>query len=249
VGRDTIKTLITPGRVSGVTLEPRNPLPARGGTSPQPIAEAKLFAPRAFRKLRERAITADDYAELAERDRRIQRAGAALRWTGSWLEARGSLDPLTPLLADEALRRATRERLEPYRRIGHDLDVVPARYVPLDIELCVCVQPRHLRGHVEAALRDVFSNRRLPDGKLGFFHPDRLTFGDSVFLSELIAAAQNVPGVESVCMEKLQRWGEDPRGEIENGVLPIGRSEIAQLENNPSYPERGWLTLNLRGGR
>ena len=45
----------------------RNPLPASGGTDAEPMAEAKLFAPTAFRNVLMRAITASDYALLAKR--------------------------------------------------------------------------------------------------------------------------------------------------------------------------------------
>ena len=40
---------------------------ARGGTAPEPIADVKLLAPTAFRRELVRAVTADDYARLAER--------------------------------------------------------------------------------------------------------------------------------------------------------------------------------------
>jgi hypothetical protein len=55
---------------------------------PEPIAEVKLLAPHAFSNRRERAITAEDYAELAMRNPAIGRAAAELRWMGSWYEAR-----------------------------------------------------------------------------------------------------------------------------------------------------------------
>jgi hypothetical protein len=119
----------------------------------------------------------------------------------------------------------------------------------LDVGLRVCVRPHYLRGHVEAALLEALSNRRLPDGRLGFFHPDNLTFGEGVYLSRLVAAAQQVAGVESVVVVALQRLGEDANHEIENGVLPLRALEIAQLDNDPSFPERGKLTLELEGGR
>jgi len=31
--------------------------------------------------------------------------------------------------------------------------------------------------------------------------------------------------------------------------LPLGPLEIARLDNNPSFPENGKLTLDMRGGR
>jgi hypothetical protein len=139
--------------------------------------------------------------------------------------------------------------LYPYRRIGHDLSVQPARYVPLDIELIVCVLPDYLRGHVKAALLDAFSNRQLPDGSLGFFHPDNLSFGEGVFLSKLVAVAAALPGVENVKVKTLERLFEGENGEIANGVLPLGPLEVARLDNDPGFPENGVLTLELRGGR
>jgi hypothetical protein len=39
---------------------------------------------------------------------------------------------------------------------------------------------------------------------LGFFHPDNLTFGEGVYLSKLVAAAQAVPGVEGVTVKTFR---------------------------------------------
>jgi hypothetical protein len=134
-------------------------------------------------------------------------------------------------------------------RMGHDLVVKSARRVPLDIEMLVCVLPNYLRGHIKAALIDLFSNRTLPDGRKGFFHPDNLTFGEGVYLSKLVALAQAVEGVENVEIKRLQRLNERANQEIDNGVLPLGPFEIAQLDSDPSFPENGILTLDVRGGR
>ncbi len=252
VGAEAISHLVTrQTKLSGAITRVRNPLPAYGGTDPEPIAEAKLFAPFAFRKELQRAVTADDYAQLVQRDfpNKVQRAAAVLNWTGSGYEATVAVDPCGTEEASRALLQEVKRRLYRYRRIGHDLKVEPARYVSLDIELSVCVLPHYLRGHVEAALLDVFSNRVLPGGKLGFFHPDNLTFGEGIYLSQLVATAQAVTGVESVRVTKLQRQYEQPNGEIANGVLPLGPLEIARADNDPNYPEHGVLRLIMRGGR
>jgi hypothetical protein len=130
--------------------------------------------------------------------------------------------------------------------------------VPLDVVLKVCVLPNYLRGHVEAALLDVLSNRVLPNGKLGFFHPDNLTFGEGVFMSRLVAAAQSVPGVREVTVTQLERFeisepapNQDlPGEELPPGsVLALGPLEIARLDNDPNFPENGRLVLDMRGGR
>lgn len=159
------------------------------------------------------------------------------------------VDPRGREEADAALLKEIEGRLYRYRRIGHDLVVKSAHRVPLDIELLVCVLPHYLRGHVKAELLDVFSNRMLPDGRLGFFHPDNLTFGEGIYLSKLVAVVQAVAGVESVAVNKLERLSEGPNDEIKNGILPLGPLEIARLDNDPSFPENGRLTLILGGGR
>jgi predicted phage baseplate assembly protein len=250
VGAETISHVVfRQTKKSGISLRPRNPLPARGGVDPESMAEAKMFAPGAFRKQLRRAIVADDYARLAEDNHKIQLAAAELRWTGSWLEACVAVDPLGGEETDGPLLEDIERYLNQYRRMGHDLRVKQARYVPLEIEMRVCVLPHHLRGHVKAALADLFSNRLLPGGRRGFFHPDNLTFGDGVYLSKLIALAQAVTGVESAQVTKLQRLFEPPNNEIENGALPLSPFEVAQLDNDPSFPERGKFTIDVFGGR
>ena len=134
------------------------------------------------------------------------------------------------------------------RRMGHDLVVVPAIYVPLDLELDVCVLPHYLRGHVEAALLDLFSSRIMADGKPGFFHPDNLVFGEGIAVSKIIAAAQGVSGVQNVSA-RLKRFGEIDDYVIRDGILSLQPMEVAELDNDPSFPEHGKLTLNMWGGR
>ena len=251
VGADTITSMVLPGTVSGISLKPRNPLPAVGGTDPEPIAEVKLFAPGAFRKVLQRAIIADDYARLTEREfpGDVQRAGSALRWTGSWYEVQTAVDPRGMEVAPRALLKQIDQRLTQYRRMGFDTNAVTARLVPLDIAISVCVLPHFLRGHVESALLAVLGQGRRPDGKPAFFNPDSLTFGDGIFVSKLVATVQAVPGVESVRVTQLQRYAEDDHGELAAGVLTLGPLEVAQVDNDPNFPEHGRLKITLGGGR
>ena len=64
-----------------------------------------------------------------------------------------------------------------------------------------------------------------------------------------MAEIQAIDGVESVRVAKLERLFEGPRGELEKGVLETGPFEIARLDNDPSLPENGLLTIEMRGGR
>ena len=233
--------------VAGAGLEPRNPLPAQGGTAPETLAAAKLAAPRAFRSTLARAITAEDYAQLAQHDPAVQRANARLVWTGSWYEADVAIDPYGTEEASAALCERIARRLECFRRAGHDLHVRPARYVPLAVKLAICVEPGHLASHVAAAVRAVLVGRR-GDGKPAFFHPDALTFGKDIQASDLVAAAHGVEGVQSVMVVELRRLGETARGEAPSKV-ELAAWEIAQLDDDPNFPEHGVLTLQVGGGR
>jgi hypothetical protein len=250
VGAESISRLVLKNTtLSGVAVAVRNPLPAAGGTDPESVAEAKLLAPHLFRNQIERAIIAADYAEIAQRWAEVQKASASLTWTGSWYEADVAIDPFgredeyDPLLAKLA------HHLERYRRMGHDLALQAARYVPLYLSLCVCASPHYDRGHVKAALLAAFGTRALPGGKRGFFHPDEVTFGEGIYLSRIIAVAQAVPGVESVQVEEFHRLFESANHEKENGLLPLSSREVAQLDNDPNFPERGRLVIEVGGGR
>jgi predicted phage baseplate assembly protein len=250
IGRDMISFMAwRQGQMSGISIKPRNPLPARGGTAAESMEDAKLLAPYAFHKDLQRAITAEDYARLAERHPGVQKAAATRRWTGSWHEVVVAIDPLGSVEADEELLNDVQGYLFKYRRMGQDLTVKRAGYVPLHLEMTVCARPQYLRGHVEAELAEVFSNRVLQDGSLGFFHPDNLSFGDGVYLSRIIAAAQSVTGVESVTVDKLQRLFENANQELETGVLQLGPLEIARLDNDYNFPENGKLVIKVLGGR
>jgi hypothetical protein len=238
------------GKPSGIA-EVRNPLPASGGTDPEPMAEVKLFAPHAFRQELQRAIIADDYSALTGLNfsEQVQRAATALRWNGSWYEALVAVDQFGKEQADAALLDALSSRLHRYRRMGYEVRTKSARLVPLLIEMRVCVHAHYLRGHVEAELFGVFGDRVLADGRKGIFHPDNLSFGEGIYLSRLVATAQAVEGVESVEVVRLERLGEGPNHEIDDGVLPLGPLEIAQVDNDPSLPENGVFTLKIGGGR
>jgi predicted phage baseplate assembly protein len=250
-GQEAISHITTREGILADIQVVRNPLAARGPLAPQSIKEAKLLAPGDFKRLIKRAITGDDYARIAKREMktRIQKAAAQLTWTGSWYEANVAIDPLDSEDPSYPLLDRTEDILARYRRMGHDLRVQRAVYVPISLTLQVCVEPDYLRGHVETAVQAVFSNRVFTGGRLGLFHPDNLTFGQSIYLSQLVAAAQAVTGVQSVQVTALHRLFEKPNGELEQGYLPLGANEIAQLDNDPSFPERGSLTLEISGGR
>lgn len=132
---------------------------------------------------------------------------------------------------------------------GYDLEISTPRYVPLDVALHICVLPDYFRADVLSAVGQVLSSGVLPDGRLGLFHPDNFSFGQAAYLSRVIAAAQAVEGVDSVRADTFQPMAAPNTTALEEGVIPIGALEIAQLSNDPNFRERGRLTLKAGGGK
>jgi predicted phage baseplate assembly protein len=225
-----------------------NPLPASGGLEPETIPQVRRDAPQAFRT-QERAVTPEDYAMVAERHPGVQKAAATFRWTGSWHTVFVTIDRLGGAPVDDDFEAEMVKHLEKYRLAGHDLEVNGPLYVPLEIDLLVCVRPSHFRSDVKAALLKVFSNRTLADHRPGVFHPDNFSFGQPVFLSPLYAAAQSVEGVSWVRVTKFQRQGQDRATALETGKLELARLEIARLDNDPNFPDRGVFRLSMQGGK
>lgn len=226
----------------------RNPLPASGGLDPESVESVRQRAPSAFR-VQERAVTMADYEAVAERDARVQQASAALRWTGSWHTVFLTLDPLASRALTPSAERELLAHVEPYRMAGHDLEIDGPVYVPLELEMHVCVRPDAFRSEVRQALVALFSNRIFADGRRGLFHPDNFTFGQTVYLSRLYAAAQTIAGVASVHITTFRRRGSADNSAIDTGLLRLGRNEIAQLDNDPNFAERGVFRLTLGGGK
>ena len=226
----------------------RNPLPARGGVDPESTEAVRQAAPHAYRR-QERAVTPEDYAEMAQRHPDVQRAAATFRWNGHGHTVFVTVDrfgnrPVTPEFEAEL-----REQLNAVRMAGYDLEVDSPRLIALEIGLFVCARPEHFRSQVRLDLLRSLSAIRNPDGSVGFFHPDNFTFGTSLYLSSLYARVMAVEGVASVEAKYFRRRGDTRTTALKDGQLTFGRLEIAQLENDPNFPERGALEIEMGGGK
>jgi hypothetical protein len=241
VGAEAIRHLV--GAAKGIDRV-RNPLPARGGRNPMPMDQAKLYAPQAFRT-QQRAVTLEDYAQMAKRHPDVQRAVARRRWTGSWYTTFLSVDRRGGAEVDAAFEQSLRAFLDPYRLAGHDLEIEGPRFVALDVSFEVCATAEYFPQDVERRLLSAFSSGTLADGTRGVFHPDHFTFGTPVSLSALIARAMRVPGVAFIAPKKFQRWGRNPAGELEAGLIAIGPIEIARLDNDANRPEHGRIEFHV----
>ncbi|HEU0200650.1 MAG TPA: putative baseplate assembly protein, partial [Burkholderiaceae bacterium] len=246
VGAEAIAHILTSAQ--GTFLKVGNRLPAAGGVEPEDIEAARRDAPQAFRT-QERAVTPADYAAAAERRPEVQRAASTFRWTGSWYTVFVTADRFGGGEVDARLATRLRRHLERFRMAGYDLELNGPRYVPLDVALHVCVNRDYFRADVLQAVQRVLSSDVLANGTLGVFHPDNFSFGESAYLSRIVAAAQAVEGVDAVRPVKFQRLVNPSPTSLDEGVITIGALEIAQLANSPNFRERGRLTLTAGGGK
>lgn len=245
LGADSLVHIIT---IDAGVVGVRNPLAAHGGTDPESIEHVRRVAPDAFR-IQERAVTPDDYAAVAKRHREVSDAAATVRWTGSWRTIFLTIDRLGGRPVDADFEEDMRLHLERYRMAGHDVEIDGPQFVPLEIEMTVCVKPNYFRSDVKEALLRIFSSGTNSDGERGFFHPDNFSFGQPVYLSTIYAAAQKVEGVRFVTIETFGRLGSTSPQALDDGVLSLARLEVARLDNDQNFAERGVFRLSMEGGK
>ena len=245
VGAEALAHVVDPGNVPNwpaVDLV-RNPVPASGGVDPESSERVKQLAPPAFRAVQHRAVTADDYARIAERHPGVSRAVATFRWTGSWHTVFVAIDPKGRTDVPQELERRLRTWVYAHTQAGYDLEIEGPVFVPLEIEITVCVGDEHFRADVEQAVLEALSARA------GFFDPDSFTFGQPLYLSELYAALERIEGVDSSQVTLFKRYAKVAADELDTGVIQAGRTEVLRLDNDPNFPERGLLRLRMAGGR
>ena len=249
IGRDTLAHLlpVEAGALPGVVLI-RNPLAATGGVDQETMQHITRSAPYAFRT-QLRAVTEADYSVMAEQDPAIQEAKGTFRWTGSWYTAFVSLDSVAQNGPSPALIGSTTTRLNLLRMIGTDLDVQGAVLVGLRITLSICVDVEYVQADVRSAVMQLFVMGNMCNGQPGLLDPANFTFGEAIYTSPFIAAAQGVEGVDSVTITAFQRMDDASDDGVAKGYLQMGTLELARCNNDPNRLDLGVLTINADGGK
>ena len=249
VGAESLKNLaVGDARITGST----NPLPASGGTDPETADQIRRRAPQAFFS-QLRAVTMPDYEAAAESNPLVEQAVASLRWTGSWYTVFIAAEPQaggqssgqqTGGQLTAAQQKSVTATVNALRLAGEDLQLDGPQYVSLEIALEVCVDPGYFMRDVQSALATVLGSQQG-----GLFYPGNFTFGQTVYLSPIYAAARAVPGVTAVTATTFQIQGVNDSTYLGSGEIELGPLQIARLENNPSFPSHGQLTFAMEGGK
>ena len=229
--------------LAGVSVT--NPLAVTTGVDPETAGETRQVAPEAWKAVTYRAVRPEDYAEALERLAWVQRGGARVRWTGSWLTLFGTPDPRDAVTLTTERRDDAEAQLDRFRQAGREVHVLAPVYAWIDLRITVCVEPASYRGEVQARVVEALFGR---GGEGGFFAPDNFSFGDPLRRSALYAAIQAVPGVRAVEGIQIRRRGHFDWREFAEEALTVGLNEVIGLANDPLYPERGAVEFTMEGG-
>ncbi|MFD8781059.1 putative baseplate assembly protein [Kitasatospora sp. NPDC059599] len=218
------------GRITQLTTRPLgvsavvNPLPATGGAGPDGPGLARHNIPLAVTAL-DRLVSVPDYEDFTRSRAGIGRASATRLSDG-----RRELVHVTvagvddiPFTADSDLIRTLRSSLTTYGDPKLPVEVALRELVLLVVALSVKVDPDHSWDLVEPALRRALLDR------LGYAGRQ---LGQSTHLSEVLTAAQAVPGVD---------WVEvDAFTGVPGSLTPEGLEHLPErlAQPQPSVPAR-----------
>jgi hypothetical protein len=222
-----------------------NPIAAIGGRDPESLDRMRYRAPLlAARPLS--AITPDDYERIARAHPDV--AGAHARVVDAAVRPVVRVTVLLrdedTLDGDERLRRwaAVRMELDRARLLGFDVESVPPRWVPLDLDVVVDATP-----HAEAgAVRDGVIAAIAGNG--GLLDPDTAGLGGDVHLAEIYRAASGVSGVGAVRVRRFRRLRLHAPERLDEGVIPIRPDEVAVVRGPARPAADGVLTVTVCGG-
>lgn len=232
--------------VPGVTAI--NPLAATGGIDAETYSEVRQLAPEAFRALTFRAVRPEDYAEAAERLPWVQKAGAAFRWTGSWLTAFATPDPIGKITLEKAERKDLTGQLNRFRQAGREINIMDPEYASIDLEIDICVSQDAYPGQVKERVYEALMGKKGLRPVQGYFSPDRFTFGTFLERPTLEAAIQGVTGVKAIEKISFRRRGWFGWREFTELSYDPGKNIIIRIANDRLHPERGILKLYTHGG-
>ncbi len=248
IGSDTIRHLVHAEGISTFDkhdiIRVRNPLPAVGGLAHEALSRVRLAAPSAW-YTQARCVTEEDYAAMAQRHPEVNRAVARRVWTGSWYTMFVYVDRAQGKPVDQKFKEWVLRFLEPYLLLSDQVTILTPHLVALEIALRVEVLPGHFPNQVRGRLMEVLGPGVDRHGQLGLFHPDRLSFGQTIDLNTIVSRALQVEGVKYVSREVFRRYGEDGRDTLRLGKIEVGPLDIPCVRNDPEAPSQGSLTITL----
>lgn len=209
IGRELVTEIVSPVYHNGTQIEltVTNPIASTGGSDREGLEHAKLQAPAELRSLW-KAVTKDDYRALAEGFPGVAKAQvldandcANIRY----YQVNMAVAPDGGGLPSPLLKQELAEFIESRKVITVEVNLFDPSYRPVPIDAEVYVYPTEqtddVRMRVESALRE-------------FFSFEKMSFGQSVFFSDVISLLDGIRGVSHVTMFSPQADIETRPGQI-----------------------------------
>lgn len=209
IGKNLVDEIVTPIYQNGVLMQlsVTNPTPSTNGSDRETIAHARQQTPAELRTLW-KAVTKDDYKALAEGFPGIAKAQVldANDCTNiRYYQVNMAVAPSGGGLPSSTLKSELAEFIESRKVITIEVNLFDPCYRLIPINAEVYIYPTEdtsvVRRRIETVLAD-------------FFSFDKLTFGQSVYFSDVVSLIDGIQGVSHVTMFSPQVDVEIKPGQI-----------------------------------
>jgi predicted phage baseplate assembly protein len=214
VPKDTITTIVEARQLALLGAQVTNRIPATGGAARESIDHAVQHAPAIFRSQR-RAVTAEDYRELALSFKGVGKVRAAAR---NWNTVTLYVAPAGGGDVSDVLRANLLAYFEDKRPISTLIEIENVDYVKIYVTARVGITSYYTPERVREQVQ------HNAGGLLAFANVD---FGKPLYLSKFYEAIEAVEGVDHVMITEFQRADKLPVKIEPSGKIELDVNEIA----------------------
>ena len=237
VGRNTLSYIISNTLSEGSIQNITNPLPAVGGTEPEAMEHAKVLAQN-YNKTQARCVTEEDYRCFALQYQDVLQVHIRKQWSGSWFTILCYLQLNNNQRFDQHYQDNFLQHMDQFTLVGVDLSVQAPRWVALDIRLSVALTPGFTWTTVMRNLQEKFCGSSTTNTK-GYFTAGNFSFGETVYLSNILQQGLSVTGVSTIEALQFNRFGSTTQMEKVPSAIYLHPDEIAVIANNPHQASQG----------
>jgi uncharacterized phage protein gp47/JayE len=180
-------------QLQALAAQVTNETPATGGAERESIEHAVKFAPTVFKSL-QRGVTGEDYVALAKQFPGVAKARAE---AANWNYIDLYLAPSGGGIATDLLKADLLAYFEDKRMMTTLIRIKDPTYVPIYITAEVKVKSYYFQEDVRHQIEDAIQKQIL--------NFDKMDFGQSVYLSKVYEAIENIEGVDFVNISEFRR--------------------------------------------
>ena len=222
-------------------LRINNPMPATAQRTAESKEAIRLKAPESIRNSHVCATLAD-YEQFAEEISAVRAARAWLKDAGPWPYIHMAILAKGTNVVDEIFAGEVRTYLDRHRPLGRRLIVTGPTPIPIEIALNIVpegnISTLSLERKILLALGS--SSQNINNG---LFSLNSVTFDQTIFPNDIIAAVTRVSGIAELRLSKFRRM--DSSGPVVAEALIFTNGETPMLDCQASDPAGGRITIHF----